>query len=49
VLGPLAAEVGLFSVSGAKPGERELKRTDPMADVRPRSSRVAAVGLRMQF
>jgi hypothetical protein len=49
VLGPLAAEVGLFSVAGAKSGERELKRTDPLADVRPRSSRVAAVGLRMRF
>jgi hypothetical protein len=49
VLGPLAAEVGLFSVAGAKPGERELKRTDPLSDVRPRSSRVAAVGLRMRF
>jgi hypothetical protein len=49
VVGPLAAEVGLFSVNGVKAGERELKRTDPMADVRPRSSRVAAVGLRMRF
>jgi hypothetical protein len=49
VMGPVAAEVGLFSVTGAKTGERELKRTDPIADVQPRSSRVAAVGLRMRF
>ncbi len=49
VVGPIAAEVGLFSVTGAKNGERELKRTDPIADVQPRSSRVAAVGLRMIF
>lgn len=45
----VAAEVGLFSVTGADLKERELKRTDPMADVQPRRSRVAAVGLRMSF
>lgn len=47
--GPLAAEVGLFSVSGASSKERELKRGDPVIDVQPRRSRVAAVGLRMSF
>ena len=47
LVGPLAAEVGLFSVTGAVVKERELKRTDPLADVQPRRSRVAAVGLRM--
>jgi hypothetical protein len=49
LVGPLAAEVGLFSVTGANMKERELKRTDPVADVQPRRSRVAAVGLRMNF
>jgi hypothetical protein len=49
LVGPVAAEVGLFSVTGATVKERELKRTDPMADVQPRRSRVAAVGLRMSF
>jgi hypothetical protein len=49
LLGPVAAEVGLFSVTGANQRERELKRSDPMADVQPRRSRVAAVGLRMDF
>ncbi len=49
LVGPLAAEVGLFSVTGANMKERELKRTDPLADVQPRRSRVAAVGLRMSF
>lgn len=49
LVGPVAAEVGLFSVTGASPKERELKRSDPMADVQPRRSRVAAVGLRMSF
>lgn len=50
LVGPLAAEVGLFSVAGAAPPkEREMKRADPLADVAPRRSRVAAVGLRMRF
>ena len=49
VMGAIDAEVGLFSVTGAKAGERELKRTDPIADVQPRTSKVAAVGLRMRF
>ena len=49
VAGPLAAEVGLFSVSGASPKERELKGSDLVTDVQPRRSRVAAVGLRMSF
>jgi hypothetical protein len=49
LVGPVAAEVGLFSVAGAMPKERELKRSDPLADVAPRRSRVAAVGLRMSF
>jgi hypothetical protein len=49
LVGPLAAEVGLFSVTGASPKEREVKRADSMLDVQPRRSRVAAVGLRMSF
>ena len=49
LVGALAAEVGLFSVSGASPKERETKRADPMGDIHPRRSRVAAVGLRMSF
>jgi hypothetical protein len=49
LVGPVAAEVGLFSVDGATLKEREFKRTDPLADVQPRRSRVAAVGLRMAF
>lgn len=50
LVGPVAAEVGLFSVAGAAPPkERELKRADPLGDVAPRRSRVAAVGLRMSF
>ncbi|HZG09529.1 MAG TPA: hypothetical protein VEZ70_11180 [Allosphingosinicella sp.] len=49
LVGPVAAEVGLFSVNGASVKEREFKRTDPMADVQPRRSRVAAIGLRMLF
>ncbi|HEY0085402.1 MAG TPA: hypothetical protein VGB65_05780 [Allosphingosinicella sp.] len=49
LMGAVAAEVGLFSVSGATPKEREFKRNDPVADVQPRRSRVAAIGLRMSF
>jgi hypothetical protein len=49
LVGTVAAEVGLFSVTGATPKEREFKRSDPVADVQPRRSRVAAVGLRMNF
>ncbi|HEY0026580.1 MAG TPA: hypothetical protein VGC35_01805 [Allosphingosinicella sp.] len=49
LMGAVAAEVGLFSVSGANAKEREFKRNDPVADVQPRRSRVAAVGLRMSF
>jgi hypothetical protein len=49
LVGPVAAEIGLFSVTGAEVKEREFKRTDPVADVQPRRSRVAAVGLRMRF
>jgi hypothetical protein len=49
IAGLVSAELGLFSVTGATVGERELKRTDPIADVQPRRSRVAAVGLRMNF
>jgi hypothetical protein len=49
LVGPVAAEVGLFSVTGATIKEREFRRTDPVADVQPRRSRVAAVGLRMRF
>ena len=49
VMGPVAAELGLFSITGASPKERELKRNDPLADVQPRRSKVAAVGLRMSF
>jgi hypothetical protein len=41
--------VGLFAVSGANVRERELKRTDPMRDVTPHSSRVAGAGLRVNF
>jgi hypothetical protein len=49
LVGPIAAEVGLFSVSGASPKEREVKQGDRMTDVQPRRSRVAAIGLRMSF
>jgi hypothetical protein len=49
LVGPLAAEVGLFSVTGATPKEREPKRGDLITDVQPRRSRVAAVGLRLSF
>lgn len=49
LMGPIAAEFGLFSITGASPKDRELKRTDPLADVQPRRSKVAAVGLRMSF
>jgi hypothetical protein len=49
LVGPLAAEVGLFSVTGASPKEREVKGTDSIRGVQPRRSRVAAVGLRMSF
>jgi hypothetical protein len=49
LVGPVAAEVGLFSVTGATVKEPEFKRTNPVADVQPRRSRVAAVGLRMRF
>jgi hypothetical protein len=49
LVGAIAAEVGLFSVSGASPKEREVKQGDRMTDVQPRRSRVAAVGLRMSF
>ena len=49
LVGQVAAEVGLFSVTGAEVKEREFRRSDPMADVQPRRSRVAAVGLRMSF
>ena len=49
LMGPVAAELGLFSITGASPKERELKRNDPLADVQPRRSKVAAVGLRMSF
>ena len=48
-MGPVEAGVGLFSVTGATVRERELRRTDPIGDVAPRRSRVAAVGLRMSF
>jgi hypothetical protein len=41
--------VGLFAVSGAPVKERELKRTDPMRDVAPRTSRLAGAGLRVNF
>ena len=41
--------VGLFAVTGASVKERELKKTDPMRDVAPRSSRVAGAGLRVNF
>ena len=49
LIGPLAVEAGLFSVTGASPKEREAKRGDSPVDVQPRRSRVAAVGLRMRF
>ncbi|HEY0148172.1 MAG TPA: hypothetical protein VGB70_04140 [Allosphingosinicella sp.] len=49
LMGPVAAELGLFSVTGASTKERELRKTDPVADVQPRRSKVAAVGLRMRF
>ena len=49
LVGQVAAEVGLFSVTGASPKEREFKRTDRISDVQPRRSRVAAVSLRMNF
>ena len=45
----VALGVGLFSVTGANVKERELKRTDPMRDVAPRTSRVAGAGLRLNF
>jgi hypothetical protein len=45
----LEAGVGLFSVSGADAKERDHRRIDPLRDVGPRRSRVAAVGLRMRF
>ena len=41
--------LGLFSVNGANLKERELKRSDPIRDVAPRSSRVAGAGLRLNF
>jgi len=41
--------VGLFAVTGATVKERELRRTDPMRDVAPRTSRVAGAGLRVNF
>ncbi|HEX9953722.1 MAG TPA: hypothetical protein VGB48_00720 [Allosphingosinicella sp.] len=49
LVGPVEAELGLFSVTGAKVKERELREADPMSDVQPRRSKVAAVGLRMRF
>lgn len=49
LVGPLAAEVGLFSVTAATPKEREMKRGDVVTDVQPRRGKVAAVGLRMRF
>lgn len=45
--------IGLFSVSGAeridRAAAREMRRADPMRDVRPRTSRVAAVGVNLRF
>jgi hypothetical protein len=41
--------LGLYSVTGAEPKERQLRRVEPLRDVAPRTSRVAAVGLRMRF
>ncbi|HEX8580603.1 MAG TPA: hypothetical protein VF655_13545 [Allosphingosinicella sp.] len=49
VVGSVEAELGLFSVTGAKMKERQLSEADPVADVQPRRSKVAAVGLRMRF
>ena len=47
--GGIDVGLGLFSVTGANMKERELKRTDPIRDVAPRSSRVAGAGLRLSF
>jgi hypothetical protein len=41
--------IGLFAVTGATVKEREFKRTDPIRDVAPRSSRLAGAGLRVHF
>jgi len=41
--------LGLFAVTGATVKERELRRTDPIRDVAPRTSRVAGAGLRVNF
>jgi hypothetical protein len=41
--------LGLFTVTGATVRERELRRSDPMRDVAPRTSRVAGAGLRVNF
>ena len=41
--------LGLFAVTGATMKERELRRTDPIRDVAPRTSRVAGAGLRLNF
>ena len=41
--------VGLYSVGGTRMRERDFKRSDPMADVRPRTRRIAAIGLSLRF
>jgi len=41
--------LGLFTVTGASTRERELRKTDPIRDVAPRTSRVAGAGLRVNF
>ena len=41
--------LGLFTVTGATNRERDIRKTDPMRDVAPRTSRVAGAGLRVNF
>jgi hypothetical protein len=41
--------LGLFTVTGAKAREREMKRTDAIRDLAPPRSRVAGAGLRVNF
>ncbi|WP_146150926.1 hypothetical protein [Allosphingosinicella deserti] len=41
--------LGLFTVTGATNREREIRKSDPMRDVAPRTSRVAGAGLRVNF
>ncbi|QAY76939.1 hypothetical protein [Sphingosinicella sp. BN140058] len=41
--------LGLFTVTGASTRERELRKTDPIRDVAPRTSRLAGAGLRVNF